>query len=104
MFVGRARDLYISGGENVYPAEIEAVYATHPSIREIAVVGVADDRWGEVGVAYAVPESGATLDGEALRDWGRAHLASFKLPARFVEVSDLPRTASGKVQKHLLQG
>jgi acyl-CoA synthetase (AMP-forming)/AMP-acid ligase II len=100
--VGRARDLYISGGENVYPAEVEAVYAGHPAVREIAVVGVPDERWGETGCAYVVPEPGATRDAEALRTWGRARLATFKLPTSFRFVAELPRTVTGKVQKHLL--
>jgi len=100
--VGRARDMYISGGENVYPAEIEAVFEEHPDIREIAVTGVADDRWGEVGHAWCVLEPGTTLDEAALHDWGATQLADFKLPRRFHVVTELPRTASGKVQKHLL--
>jgi len=100
--VGRARDLFISGGENVYPAEVEAAYATHPDVREIAVVGVPDAHWGEVGRAYVVLAAGARLDPEALHAFGRARLARFKLPASFVAVPALPRTASGKVQKHLL--
>ena len=100
--VGRARDLYISGGENVYPAEIEAVYAEHPAVREIAVVGIPDERWGEVGRAYVVPAPGHRLDPDALREWGRDRLAAFKLPREFVALASLPRTASGKVQKHRL--
>jgi fatty-acyl-CoA synthase len=100
--VGRAREMYISGGENVYPAEVEAVFAEHPAVREIAVVGVPDDRWGEVGLAFVVPAAGARLDPEALRAWGRERLAVFKLPREFHGVDALPRTASGKVQKHRL--
>ena len=101
---GRARDLYISGGENVYPAEVEAVYAEHPEIREIAVVGIPDTRWGEVGHAYVVPRDphAKLCKDEGLRDWGRQRLAAFKLPVRFVPLSSLPRTETGKVQKHLL--
>jgi fatty-acyl-CoA synthase len=100
--VGRARHMYISGGENVYPAEIERVYAGHPSVREIAVVGVPDPKWGEVGCAYVVPAAGARIDPEALREWGSQRLARFKLPKRFEEVAELPRTETGKVQKHRL--
>jgi fatty-acyl-CoA synthase len=100
--VGRARELYISGGENVYPAEIEAVYAEHPAVREIAVIGVPDERWGEVGRAYVVAAPGATLDLAALLAWGRERLAPFKLPHDFVAVAALPRTETGKVQKHRL--
>ncbi len=100
--VGRARELYISGGENVYPAEVEAVYATHPGIREISVVGVPDARWGEVGRAYVVLAAGVTLEPEALRSWGAERLARYKLPRAFVAVDALPRTVTGKVQKHRL--
>jgi fatty-acyl-CoA synthase len=102
--VGRARQMYISGGENVYPAEVEAVFAEHPAIREIAVVGVSDPKWGEVGRAYVVLNPGQDLDSEALRDWGSERLARFKLPADFVALPALPRTESGKVQKHRLAG
>jgi fatty-acyl-CoA synthase len=99
---GRSKDLFISGGENVYPRQVEAVYEQHPALREVAVVGVPDARWGEVGCAYVVLRPGALLDvGELLR-FGRARLAAFKVPQRFVAVPELPRTASGKVQKHLL--
>ncbi len=100
--VGRARELYISGGENVYPAQVEAVYAEHPAIREIAVVGVPDPRWGEAGRAFVVLAEGAALDSEALRTWGSERLARYKLPREFVTVSALPRTVTGKVQKHRL--
>jgi fatty-acyl-CoA synthase len=98
--VGRARDLYISGGENVYPAEIEAVYSGHPALREIAVVGVPDERWGEVGRAYVVLAAGQSLDPDALQAWGRERLAAFKLPRQWVALRSLPRTETGKVQKH----
>ncbi len=100
--VGRARDMYISGGENVYPAEIEATYREHPAVEDIAVVGVADRRWGEVGRAFVVPQKGAALDAEALRAWGAERLAAFKLPREFVGIDELPRTETGKVQKHRL--
>ena len=100
--VGRARELFISGGENVYPAQVEQCYAEHPAVREIAVVGMPDPRWGEVGCAYVVPSDGATLDPEALRAWGRERLATFKIPHHFVAVRALPRTVTGKIQKHRL--
>ena len=100
--VGRARDLYISGGENVYPAEVERVYAEHEAIREISVTGVPDPRWGEVGRAYVVLARGTVIDEDALRAWGRERLAAFKIPQRFIAVSNLPRTETGKVQKYRL--
>ena len=100
--VGRARDLFISGGENVYPAQVEQCYAGHPAVRDIAVVGVADARWGEVGCAYVVLGDGAKLDPDELRAWGRERLATFKIPQQFVAVDALPRTVTGKIQKHRL--
>jgi fatty-acyl-CoA synthase len=100
--VGRARDLFISGGENVYPAQVEETYQQHPAIVEIAVVGVPDERFGEVGRAYVVVAPGAALDEASLRSWGRERLAAFKVPRSFVAVASLPRTVTGKVQKHLL--
>jgi len=100
--VGRGSDMYISGGENVYPAEIEAVFEEHPTVAEIAVVGVPDERWGEVGRAYVVPAAGATLDPAALLAWAGERLAAFKLPREFVRVDSLPRTETGKLQKHRL--
>ncbi|MBW2273706.1 MAG: long-chain fatty acid--CoA ligase [Deltaproteobacteria bacterium] len=100
--VGRARDMYISGGENVYPAEVEAVFREHPAVREIAVVGRPDPRWGEVGHAYVVPANERDLDPAALIEWAEDRLASFKMPKRFIAAQSLPRTASGKVQKHRL--
>jgi fatty-acyl-CoA synthase len=99
---GRSRELFISGGENVYPRQVEATFEAHPAIREIAVVGIADVRFGEVGRAYVVARDGAALDLEALRAWARERLAAFKIPREFVVLKELPRTASGKVQKHKL--
>lgn len=99
---GRSKDLYISGGENVYPRQVEATYETHPDVLEIAVVGVPDERWGEVGRAFVALRPGAALDAPALSAWGRERLAAFKVPREFVQVAELPRTASGKVQKFRL--
>ena len=99
---GRARDMIISGGENVYPRQVEAVYETHPDIREIAVVGVPHERWGEVAWAHVVLEPGAVLDPEALKAWGRERLAAFKVPQGFVAAAALPKTVTGKIQKFLL--
>ncbi len=99
---GRSKELFISGGENVYPRQVEAVYEQHPAVREVAVVGVPDPRWGEVGWAYLVLRAGATLDAAELTRFGRERLAAFKVPQTFFAVPELPRTASGKVQKHRL--
>ena len=100
---GRARDMFISGGENVYPAQVEAVYREHPWVEDIAVVGVPDERWGEVGRAWVVPAEGARVDPEVLRTWGRTRLALFKIPHTFRPTDHLPRTATGKIQRHLLR-
>jgi fatty-acyl-CoA synthase len=100
--LARATDMYISGGENVYPAEIENAFAEHPAVREIAVVGIPDAKWGETGRAYVVAAENVEFDAEALLGWAGERLARFKLPREFVLVDSLPRTASGKVQKHRL--
>ena len=97
---GRRSDLIISGGFNIYPREIEEFLLECAGVREAAVVGVPDARRGEVPVAYVVTDG--PLDAAALEAACRAQLASFKLPRAFVSVQSLPRTALGKVQKHLL--
>jgi len=94
---GRKKDMFISGGENVYPAEIENALLGHPGVAEVAVVGVPDPRWGEVGLAVIVGRAGLEL--EALQAHCHAHLARFKVPKRFELVDALPRNASGKVLK-----
>lgn len=98
--VGRKSDLIISGGFNIYPREIEELLLEQPGVREAAVVGAADDVRGEVPVAYLIGE----IDEDALARTCREQLASFKVPRRFVKVDSIPRTALGKVQKHLLRG
>jgi len=99
--VGRLKELYISGGENVYPAEVERVLGQHPAVSEVAVVGVPDAKWGEAGRAYIVPAD-RDFDATALLVWASERLARYKLPRDVVVVAELPRTASGKVQKHAL--
>jgi malonyl-CoA/methylmalonyl-CoA synthetase len=97
---GRATDLIISGGFNIYPREIEEVIQEDPEVREAVVVGVPDPVRGEVPIAYVAADDG--FDERALADRLRAAIASFKVPRAFVRVARLPRTALGKVQKHLL--
>jgi fatty-acyl-CoA synthase len=100
---GRIKDMYISGGENVYPAEVENVLAAHPDVLEAAVVAMPDDKWGEVGCAYLMAHPGHGIpESDELTTYCRARLAAYKVPRRFVTVPDFPRTAAGKVQKHLL--
>jgi fatty-acyl-CoA synthase len=100
--VDRKKDMYISGGENVYPAEVEAVLAELSEVAEAAVIGVPDERWGEVGRAFVIPRAGASLAEQQVIDHCAARLAKFKVPVRVVIADAIPRTASGKVQKHLL--
>jgi fatty-acyl-CoA synthase len=95
----RRKDMYISGGENVYPAEIEAVLHELAGICEAAVIGVPDDRWGEVGRAYIVTNPGCSLDEESILIHCRQRLASYKIPRTIVFSADIPRTASGKILK-----
>ena len=101
--VDRKKDMFISGGENVYPAEIEAVLAGHPALAECAVVGVPDPHWGEVGHLFAVPREGATLDLATVLDHLEGRLARYKFPKALTVVPALPRTGSGKVQKGILR-
>ena len=100
---GRLGELVISGGENVYPAEIEDVLQTHPDIVEAAVVGVPDERWGEVCAAFVVVREGASADGEDIRDHCRERLARFKVPRTVTFVEELPRSSLGKVRKDELR-
>jgi fatty-acyl-CoA synthase len=101
---GRRKDMFISGGENVYPAEVENVLCAHPAISEAAVVAVADPQWGEAGRAFILPIPGvAALDIQELEVFCRARLAAYKVPKSFQMVSDFPRTAAGKIQKHRLK-
>jgi malonyl-CoA/methylmalonyl-CoA synthetase len=101
---GRARELIISGGFNVYPREVEEVLATHPGVAEVAVLGMPDPDFGEQVVAVVVPQAGAPApEAQVLVDWCKDRLASFKKPRRVVFAEALPRNALGKVQKHLLR-
>jgi malonyl-CoA/methylmalonyl-CoA synthetase len=99
---GRARELIISGGYNIYPREIEDVLETHPAIAEVAVIGMPDPEMGEQVVAVIVPKKGQTPDPADVVAFCRERLASYKKPRRVVFVDVLPRNALGKVQKHLL--
>jgi fatty-acyl-CoA synthase len=100
--VGRSKEMFISGAENVYPVEVENVLLAHPDVAEAAVVGVPDDRWGEVGRAYVTAKKGAVLDTATLDAWCRARLAGYKAPKAYVFAGALPRNALGKVLKHRL--
>ncbi|MBI4477589.1 MAG: long-chain-fatty-acid--CoA ligase [Acidobacteria bacterium] len=100
----RLKDVIISGGENISSVEVEGVLLRHPAVLEVAVVGVPDARWGEVPHAFVVPRDGATPVEEDLRLFARERLAHFKVPKGVTFVSELPKTATGKVQKYVLRG
>jgi acyl-CoA synthetase (AMP-forming)/AMP-acid ligase II len=95
----RKKDMFISGGFNVYPAEVEKILAAHPAVGMVAVVGAPDERMGEVGVAFIVPRPEARVVPEEVIAWSRENMANYKVPRRVVVVDDLPRNASGKVLK-----
>jgi fatty-acyl-CoA synthase len=97
--VGRVKEMYRSGGENVYPAEVEKVLAQAPGVAEIAILGVPDDKWGETGLAAVVAEPGATVTLEQLRAFADGQLARFKLPTALIVLDELPRSATEKISR-----
>ncbi|GAA2786847.1 long-chain fatty acid--CoA ligase [Saccharopolyspora taberi] len=101
--VDRVKDMFISGGENVYPAEVERAVFEHPAVAEAAVIGVADEKWGEVGKAFVVCHPGTRLTREELRSFLLPRLAKYKIPAHLAVVDELPRTGSGKITKARLR-
>ena len=98
----RAKDIIISGGENISSQEVEKVIMEHPGVLEVCVVGVPDDRWGEVPKAFVVPRLGAEVGAEDVIEFTRERIARFKAP-KYVEFGDLPKTATGKIQKYILR-
>ncbi len=104
--VDRKNNMIISGGENIYPSEVEAVLATHPKVRDVAVIGEPDPKWGESVRAVVVPRDGESVAEAELSDWCRARLAGYKRPKAFSFITDaqMPRTATGKIQHRLLKG
>ncbi|MGA9575032.1 MAG: AMP-binding protein [Lysobacterales bacterium] len=101
--VGRLKDMYISGGENVYAAEVENQLAEHPAVLEAAVIGVADDKWGEVGCAYLLLQPGLPPPSDSeLAGFCKQRMAAYKVPRYFIWLDEFSRTAAGKVQTHLL--
>jgi fatty-acyl-CoA synthase len=99
----RLKDVIISGGENISSVEVEAMLLHHPAVQEVGVVGLPDLRWGEAPHAFVVLKSGATTTPEELREFSRSRLAHFKTPHSFTFVSELPKTATGKIQKYVLR-
>ena len=100
----RKKDMFISGGFNVYPAEVEKLLAAHPAIGMVAVIGVPDERMGEVGKAFIVLRLGAQVEAGELLGWARENIANYKVPRHIALVEDLPRNAAGKVSKIDLAG
>jgi fatty-acyl-CoA synthase len=100
----RLKDVIISGGENISSIEVEGVLLRHPSVQEVAVVGLPHEKWGEAPHAFVVLKPGATLTGEELQQFARERLAGFKVPKGVTMVPELPKTATGKIQKYVLRG
>ncbi len=100
---GRLKEMIIRGGENIYPRELEELLSGDPAIRDVALVGLPDEVWGEIVAAFVVGQPDATLDTAAIAERLRAKVARFKVPQHWIEVDELPRTATGKVQKFVLR-
>jgi fatty-acyl-CoA synthase len=102
--VDRVKDLIVSGGENIASVEVEQALELHPAVREAAVVGVADERWGEVPRAFVSLVPGATADEAELIKWVRGRLAAFKAPRSVGILAELPKVGTGKIDKRALRG
>lgn len=100
----RLKDVIISGGENISSVEVEGVLLRHPAVQEVAVVGLPDELWGEAPCAFVVTKSGASASEGELREFARARMAHFKVPKHFNFLAELPKTATGKIQKYVLRG
>jgi acyl-CoA synthetase (AMP-forming)/AMP-acid ligase II len=103
--VDRKSNMIISGGENVYPSEIEALLATHENIKDVAVIGLPDVKWGERVHAVIVAREGTVPSGDEIIEWCRSRIAGYKRPRSiaFIRDEDMPRTATGKIQHRLLR-
>lgn len=101
--IDRRSDLIISGGENIYPAEVENILLSHPAIEDAGVVGIADERWGEVPCAFYVVKKGKTVSSEELAAYCNNHIAKYKIPKRWYEVDRLPRNAANKLVRWKLR-
>ena len=100
---GRVKEMIIRGGENLYPVEIENALLEHPEVAQAAVVGLPDEKWGEIVAAFIRMSEGATMDPQALKMHCRSLIAAQKTPSVWVQVSEYPMTGSGKVQKFHLR-
>jgi fatty-acyl-CoA synthase len=99
----RLKDVIISGGENISSVELEGILLRHPAVQEIAVVGLPDEKWGESPHGFVVLAAGQSATSDDLRDFARQHMAGFKVPKGFHFVDELPKTATGKIQKYVLR-
>ncbi|MEL7529098.1 MAG: AMP-binding protein, partial [Pseudomonadota bacterium] len=100
---GRASDMYISGGSNVYPKEIEEVLLAHPDISEIAILGIPDPQWGEIGLAVCVAGAGKIVTEAELSAFLSGKIARYKMPARYLFIEEMPTSAYGKITKKLVR-
>ena len=100
----RIKDVIISGGENISSVEVEGILLRHPAIQEAAVVGLPHEKWGEAPHAFVVLKAGAAVIEDELNKFAHERMASFKVPKGFTFVSELPKTATGKIQKYVLRG
>jgi fatty-acyl-CoA synthase len=100
----RFKDVIISGGENISSVEVEGLLLRHPAVREVAIVGMPHEQWGESPHAFVVLQTGATATEAEIKRFARDHLAHFKMPQWVTFVEELPKTATGKVQKYVLRG
>jgi fatty-acyl-CoA synthase len=100
----RLKDVIISGGENISSVEVEGILLRHPAVQEVAVVGFAHERWGEAARAFVVLKAGQCAGEDELREFARERMAHFKVPYQFVFLTELPKTATGKIQKYVLRG
>ncbi|MEP6975801.1 MAG: long-chain-fatty-acid--CoA ligase, partial [Spartobacteria bacterium] len=100
----RLKDVIISGGENISSVEVEGALLRHPGVQEVAVVGIPHEKWGEAPQAFVVLKAGVAATDAELRDFAREHLAHFKVPQGFTFLAELPKTATGKIQKFVLRG
>jgi acyl-CoA synthetase (AMP-forming)/AMP-acid ligase II len=101
----RKSNMIISGGENVYPSEVESLLGSHPQVRDVAVIGVPHEKWGESVHAVIVLREGSPVTGDAILDWCKDRIAGYKRPrsVSFVTDDEMPRTATGKIQHRLLR-
>ena len=101
--VDRIKDMVISGGENIYPAEVELALRRHPGVDDVAIIGVPDEKWGESLMAFVIARPGAKPDGRELEAFLKERIAGYKVPRRYCFVDNFPRNATGKVLKRELR-